>query len=367
MCYTLWPQSATTRLQTQISATIDSFSTLFRLLNATFLLDRPPNDASYASLQHAAQAHSAAFTQLKADLAEAQEERVVDPRIGYKQRARYAAVTDSLTRLAQHLTGMRGGTGLQSDLLRGSKQGLVQVVTSDSSGSDSDEEKAPRDTGTSRLKGDRDLSKAGNLFWEFRDQVADELRQLTVGRALRRFVSLTLALQDLSCKVLHDVKVAMTDLNSSADHSTLLREDHDLLRAALARFTKTTILAINRLYHGTLDGRDSAGGSQGHGGPSEAVYLIYLLVAHRGCPLSLTVCASFIFTLEEFVREEIQLVEAMGEVGERSLVRSRQTDPFTARGWKSRQLATLFHEVVLALLLAQAGTVGTNKATPRNT
>lgn len=179
VCYILWPQSATTRLQTQISATIDSYSTLFRLLNATFLLDRPPNDASYASLQQAAQAHSAAFTQLKADLAEAQEERAVDSRIGFKQRARYAAVTDSLTRLAQHLTGMRGGTGLQSDLLRGSKQVLVQIASSDSSDSDSDEEKAPAGS-TARLRGDRDLSKAGNLFWEFRDQVADELRQLTV-------------------------------------------------------------------------------------------------------------------------------------------------------------------------------------------
>lgn len=175
MCYTLWPQSATTRLQTQISATIDSYSTLFRLLNATFLLDRPPNDASYASLQQAAQAHSAAFTQLKADLGEAQEERVVDSRIGYKQRARYAAVTDSLTRLAQHLTGMRGGTGLQSDLLRGGKQGSESTSSSSSSESDSDEEKI-----TSGSREDNGLSKAGNLFWEFRNQVAGEQRQLTV-------------------------------------------------------------------------------------------------------------------------------------------------------------------------------------------
>lgn len=79
--------------------------------------------------------------------------------------------------------------------------------------------------------------------------------------------------------MLHDVKIAMTDLNSSADHSTLLHEDHELLRAALASFTKTTILAINRLYHGTLDGRDS-GGMTGaiQAGPNEAVYLIYLSV-----------------------------------------------------------------------------------------
>jgi hypothetical protein len=87
-------------------------------------------------------------------------------------------------------------------------------------------------------------------------------------------------LQDLSCKVLQDVKIAMTDLNSSVDHSTLLHEDHDLLRVALAKFTKTTISAINRLYHGTLDGRYTADGMTGaiQAGPSEAVYLIYLSV-----------------------------------------------------------------------------------------
>lgn len=89
---------------------------------------------------------------------------------------------------------------------------------------------------------------------------------------------LTFIPQDLACKVLHDVKIAMTDLNSSADHSKLLQEDHDRLRAALAGFTKTTIFAINRLYHGTLDRQDRSGGITAaiQTGPSEAVYLIYL-------------------------------------------------------------------------------------------
>ncbi|KAJ9091755.1 hypothetical protein QFC19_008965 [Naganishia cerealis] len=297
VCFTLWPQSATTKLQTSIATTLDSFSTLFRLLNATFLLDRPPNDASYTSLQTAAQSHSAAFTQLKADLAEAQHERLLDRRINAKQRERYAAVTDSLTRLAQHLTGMRGGTGLQSDLLRGTKQGILQVKTAssfDSDASDESEETRSRGArdkqeslghGKQKIRGDRDLSKAGNLFWAFRDEVAEEMRQLT----------------DLSCKVLHDVKLAMTDLNSSADHSTLLRADHALLQAALKSFTTTTIYAINTLYHGTLHKHDSAifgAPRTSESGSSEAVYLIYF----------------FIFTLEEFVREEIQLVEAMCEL-----------------------------------------------------
>ncbi|KAJ9120016.1 hypothetical protein QFC22_002913 [Naganishia vaughanmartiniae] len=293
VCFTLWPQSATTKLQTSIGITLDSFSTLFRLLNATFLLDRPPNDASFASLQTAAQSHSAAFTQLKADLGEAQHERLLDRRINAKQRERYAAVTDSLTRLAQHLTGMRGGTGLQSDLLRGTKQGILEVKTDSSSNSDSEDTTAPHDVnqqesqthGKRKLRGDDDLSKAGNLFWAFRDEVAEEMRQLT----------------DLACKVLHDVKLAMTDLNSSADHSTLLNADHALLQAALKDFTSTTLHAINRLYHGTLRKPDSAIFGLPHAsdsGSSEAVYLIYF----------------FIFTLEEFVREEIQLVEAMCEL-----------------------------------------------------
>lgn len=86
----------------------------------------------------------------------------------------------------------------------------------------------------------------------------------------------------------------MTDLNSSADHSTLLHEDHDLLRTALAKFTKTTIFAINRLYHGTLDGRDS-GGMTGtvQAGPNEAVYLIYLLVNRSPYPSLLSARPQF--------------------------------------------------------------------------
>jgi hypothetical protein len=163
-----------------------------------------------------------------------------------------------LTRLAQHLTGMRGGTGLQGELLRGKAR---RAGEGSDSGSESEEEK--------------DLAEAGNLFWAFRDQVADELRQLTVS-FLQHSSSCTDSLQDISCKVLHDVKIAMTDLNSSSDHSTLLHRDHELLQTALDSLTKTTISAINRLYHGTLDGRNTAS-TPGTGGTSnDAVYLIYL-------------------------------------------------------------------------------------------
>lgn len=69
----------------------------------------------------------------------------------------------------------------------------------------------------------------------------------------------------------------MTDLNSTSDHSTLLHRDHELLQTALHDLSKTTITSINRLYHGTLDGRHGGSSTPTTGDRSnEAVYLIYL-------------------------------------------------------------------------------------------
>lgn len=88
ICFSLWPSSATTRLQTSIGKTLESFATLLNLLGATFLLDRP--DASYQTLSVAVKAHDDAFTKLKADLAEAQHEKLVDGRMDSRQQERYS-------------------------------------------------------------------------------------------------------------------------------------------------------------------------------------------------------------------------------------------------------------------------------------
>lgn len=86
---------------------------------------------------------------------------------------------------------------MQSDLLRGTKQGILEVNTASSSDSEdkeaadghalrhNGEQNGSQLLGKRKLRGDHDLSKAGNLFWAFRDEVAEEMRQLTVCHAIR--------------------------------------------------------------------------------------------------------------------------------------------------------------------------------------
>jgi hypothetical protein len=184
-CFLLWPSSATNRLQGSITTTLDSFNTLLNLLGATFLLEIPTKDATYATLGAAVKSHNDSFTKLKSDLAEAQHERIIDGRMGTDQRDRYAAVIDSLQKLAQHLTGMRSGTELQMELLQASQEGKIAL----------DERQSLQSSATTLRNGyvrrtaqrvralhseNQPLAQAGNLFFEYREAVADTMRELIV-------------------------------------------------------------------------------------------------------------------------------------------------------------------------------------------
>jgi hypothetical protein len=163
----LWPVSSTSKLENGFSSCLDSFDTLLGLLTATFLLDRPPSDTTHASLSKAVDDHSSAFTKLKADLADARHERYFDRRISGKMAKRSDAVVQSLTRLAQHLTGLRGGTTLQSELIEAN-----QDVENDSDRTSSD---------ASSDDGELDsLTAVRDLFMDFRDIIGPDLRDLAV-------------------------------------------------------------------------------------------------------------------------------------------------------------------------------------------
>lgn len=189
ICFGLWPQSATNRLQGSITKTLDSFGTLLSLLGATFLLDCPPSDATYGSLGEAVKSHNESFTKLKADLAEAQHERLIDGRMNTEQRQRYAAVIDSLQKLAQHLTGMRAGTDLQVELLQASQEGRIVLDEGGSLRSSlttlTDETYAnEKQRVTARGAEDEPLAQAGNIFFEYREAVAITTRRLIVSLLL---------------------------------------------------------------------------------------------------------------------------------------------------------------------------------------
>lgn len=190
VCFLLWPSSATSRLQGSISNTLNSFSTLLNLLGATFLLDRPPGDATYASLAKAVKAHNDTFTKLKADLAEAKHEEPLDGRMDSRQQQRYAAVVTSLQKLAQHLTGLRSGTGLQMDLLKASQDGRISLRAHDAKfkpveSDESDDESEIPDV-EALSPSNTNLAKAGELFYDFRHQVAHPTRAIVVCATMTR-------------------------------------------------------------------------------------------------------------------------------------------------------------------------------------
>ena len=131
VCMTLWSQSAKKNLQANMVKTLDSFSTLLSLLTSTFLLEDEFYQPSQEKISKAVADHQAAFTGLKKNLAEAQSERLCGgPSAGGSSRSSddpYENAVDGLTRLAQHLNGLRSGTNLQYELAKAYRDGKVAI------------------------------------------------------------------------------------------------------------------------------------------------------------------------------------------------------------------------------------------------
>ena len=183
-CFLLFPVSATTRLQTSISKSLTSFSTLLDRLCATFLLERTLVKDSHTTLRDAVTSHAAAFKKLKADLSEAKHERIVDPRIRGRHLELYDAAIGSLARLAQHLAGLRGSTKLQEGLLKASREGRIRLdLVLDSrtmpSISPSVVETVGAVAGRSALD-DADLAMSLKLLVQFQDIAGKQMTELVV-------------------------------------------------------------------------------------------------------------------------------------------------------------------------------------------
>jgi hypothetical protein len=129
VCVILWPQSAKKNLQANMVKTLDSFSTLLSLLTNTFLLEDEFYQPSQDKISKAVSDHQAAFTGLKKNLSEARSERLCDGSSArlLGNRDPYEDAVDSLTRLAQHLNGLRSGTSLQYDLAKAHKDGRLSI------------------------------------------------------------------------------------------------------------------------------------------------------------------------------------------------------------------------------------------------
>lgn len=117
VCFTVWPQSATTNLHNDVSRVLDAYSTLLRILTRTFLLEDHTNIHIRSSRVRAAiAAHHSAYTSMQKNLGEARYEAPFDPRIRGRVKLMQEAV-DSLNRLGGHLQGLRSSCATQHETL----------------------------------------------------------------------------------------------------------------------------------------------------------------------------------------------------------------------------------------------------------
>lgn len=182
VCSTVFPMSAASRLQKSIAKSLSSFSTLLDLLTSTFLLEKTVVKGTKTNLKDAVQSHATAFKTLKSDLGEAKHERVLDPRIRGRKLELYDAAIGSLTRLAQHLAGLRGSTRLQESLIHAIREGRISA--------DIGPEKRFSTMSVSTLKHDRspgpatmqdaDIAGSIHLFVQFREIAGEQMDTLVV-------------------------------------------------------------------------------------------------------------------------------------------------------------------------------------------
>ena len=117
VCFCLWPQTATKKLQDDMRKTLDSFSTLLSTLICSFLLEEPPAK-SREKLHRAVQNHQTSFTSLKSNLSDAKTEMISNSATPDSLPKAYEDAVDSMNRLAQHLNGLRSGSNFQYDITK---------------------------------------------------------------------------------------------------------------------------------------------------------------------------------------------------------------------------------------------------------
>ncbi|KAG6842094.1 hypothetical protein C0991_002748 [Blastosporella zonata] len=324
VCYLIWPQSAIDNLQNNMTKTLDSFSTVLSMLTNTFLLEGGVhNKAHLDKMQGAVENHQTSFTSLKKSIFEARTEWFLrgDPAGALPDdtgKQAYEDAVDSLNRLGQHLNGLRSGTRLQYDL---TKAGVVK----------------------SRR---RKHKKHHNRPMEFELSTSEDEETAMLKAAAIMFGGLVddlgpplKALSGACTTSLKRLREAFEQSKSQRrKKGTLFRQDEflglvDGIEQALVRFESTSNHALLRWYR-KGDGppisrprsiaslRGSVYSSRGDdldallvGGDNEQVFLVYLWVHVLSFILNhLKTMPSFIFTLQEFAREVVSLVDAMGRI-----------------------------------------------------
>ncbi|TXT15657.1 hypothetical protein VHUM_00160 [Vanrija humicola] len=301
--FLVFPVSATSRLQNSISKSLKSFSTLLDLLTGCFLLEKTVLRENRMTLAEAVKSHGAAFKSLKADLSEAKHERIIDPRVRGRKLELYDAALGSMARLAQHLAGMRSSTRMQEALIRASLEGRIVLDQAEKDQS----YMAPsvvddvNDVQHDQFENPVEVKQSIVLFLELQHITGDDMDNL-VTRC------------DEALDAIEDV--TYPEAQSTIDAN--LTEVRTSLATALQNFSRSSSRAIKRVYagprrqRGILPGKngESSGSSDEEGvlgdkapddhsdGPNEVIFLVYF----------------FLFTLEEFARELLFLLDTVYDI-----------------------------------------------------
>ncbi|KAG8818779.1 hypothetical protein FRC17_010709 [Serendipita sp. 399] len=238
------------------------------MLTSSFILD--PRSKGRAQLIRAVEAHQAGFTSLKRNLDEARSEwglNPPDPPTG-KRGLRYEGFSelygeavDSLNRLAQHLAGLRSGTRLQRELTFAYGRRRIHEKL--------------KEEATRRNGGGSGASEEDAIFLNLKDG-EEEATALAAATAV--FGSLV---DDVGPPM-----VALTD----ACTETL-------------KSMRTSNQALMRLYRrsaNTTETESLSSTTEQLYDENETMFLVYF----------------FIFTLQEFARELVSLVDTMGRLHE---------------------------------------------------
>ncbi|KAJ7502501.1 hypothetical protein B0H11DRAFT_1988806 [Mycena galericulata] len=319
VCYAIWPQSATSALQANMTKTLDSFSTLLGLLTNAFLLEEGLQQPSHERLMKAVANHQSSFTSLKKNLKEAQSEwvRGSGSAPGGGLGRAYEDAVDSMNRLAQHLNGLRGGTRLQYDL---TKAGVIGQMKHASAENGHGKHKA--DAETVEEGGDDEetalLKAAAEMFGDLVDDLGPPLKALSA-----TCTSSLLRMRDSFVQSQRRSK-----RNTFQPHEFL--ELVEGIERALVRFESTSNHAVLRLYRRSAaadfpnDVRFSTYTENTQvlsGADNEHVFLVYF----------------FIFTLQEFAGELVSLVDAMGRIYNLEQARANRARWWTLSFWNRKR------------------------------
>lgn len=326
VCYLVWPQTATHNLQSNMTKTLGSFSTLLSMLTNGFLLENENfiKKTGIEKVQKAVEDHQSSFTSLKKNLAEARKEWLdsgegtatsvlgMVPSSRNRRKRAYEDAVDSLNRLAQHLNGLRSSTRLQYELTKSgvykrSKKG-VRI----------------HDQGMTLDEGIM-LKAAADMFGALIDEVGPPLKALTractttLGQLKEAFLKARVneipdregAAPPEFIDLVDDIEKALVRFESTSNHALLrLYKRSDISRSSIASFDQHSSHTS-----GISDGKNTLLTSH----ENEHVFLVYF----------------FIFTLQEFSRELVALVDAMERIYECEQLRLHR------RSWMYQVLVSL--------------------------